>query len=231
MQAAELKPGQERKEVEGVFVVRDNKAMFEMVKTGIAGEKYFEVLSGLKDGDSVVVGPFSSVRTLARRRGRQGGTGAARTATRRREMNFFLESASIALQAIWANKLRSFLTVLGNIVAVTSIIAVVSLIQGMNAYVTDTIVSGVGVDQFTIQRMPVVRTEADEERVRNNPRITLARGGGGTRSPATTSAPSPRRPSRGRASATATSRSTASRSAACRATTSISRPSTSSAAG
>ena len=45
-------------------MVRDNKAQFEMVKTGIAGEKYFEVLSGLKDGDSVVVGPFSSVRTL-----------------------------------------------------------------------------------------------------------------------------------------------------------------------
>jgi putative ABC transport system permease protein len=88
-------------------------------------------------------------------------------------MNFFLESAGIAIQAIWSNKLRSFLTVLGNIVAVTSIIAVVSLIQGMNAYVTDTIVSGVGADNFTIQRMPVVRTEADEERVRNNPRITI----------------------------------------------------------
>jgi HlyD family secretion protein len=65
VQAAELKPGQERKEVEGVFVVRDNKAVFETIKTGIAGEKYFEVLSGLKDGDSVVVGPFASVRTLA----------------------------------------------------------------------------------------------------------------------------------------------------------------------
>ena len=64
VQAAELKPGQERKEVEGVFVVRDGKALFEPVKTGIAGEKYFEVLSGLKDGDSVIVGPFSSVRTL-----------------------------------------------------------------------------------------------------------------------------------------------------------------------
>ena len=62
---------------------------------------------------------------------------------------------------------------LGNIVAVTSIIAVVSLIQGMNAYVTDAIVSDVGADNFTIQRMPIVRTEADEERVRNNPRITL----------------------------------------------------------
>jgi putative ABC transport system permease protein len=88
-------------------------------------------------------------------------------------MTFFLESAFIALQAIWANKLRSFMTVLGNIVAVTSIIAVVSLIQGMNEYVTDTIVSGVGADNFTIQRMPVVRTEADEERVRNNPRLTI----------------------------------------------------------
>jgi HlyD family secretion protein len=65
VQAAELKPGQERKEIEGVFVVRDNKAVFEPVKTGIAGEKYFEVVSGLKEGDSVIVGPFSSVRQLA----------------------------------------------------------------------------------------------------------------------------------------------------------------------
>jgi len=88
-------------------------------------------------------------------------------------MHQFKEAALIALGAIWANKLRSFLTVLGNIVAVTSIIAVVSLVQGMNAYVTDAILSGVGADNFTIQRMPVVRTEADEERVRNNPRITL----------------------------------------------------------
>jgi putative ABC transport system permease protein len=88
-------------------------------------------------------------------------------------VNQFYESAMIALGAIWSNKLRSFLTVLGNIVAVTSIIAVVSLVQGMNGYVTTAILSGVGADNFTIQRMPVVRTEADEERVRNNPRITL----------------------------------------------------------
>ena len=88
-------------------------------------------------------------------------------------MNQFFEAAMIALGAIWANKLRSFLTVLGNIVAVTSIIAVVSLVQGMNGYVTTAILSGVGADNFTIQRMPIVRSEADEERVRNNPRITL----------------------------------------------------------
>ena len=62
--STDLKPGQSRKELEGVFVVKDNKVLFEAVKTGIAGEKYFEVLSGLKEGDQVVVGPFSSVREL-----------------------------------------------------------------------------------------------------------------------------------------------------------------------
>jgi HlyD family secretion protein len=65
VQASELKPGQSRKELEGVFVVRDAKAEFVPVKTGIAGEKYFEVLSGLNEGDNVIIGPFSSVRELA----------------------------------------------------------------------------------------------------------------------------------------------------------------------
>jgi putative ABC transport system permease protein len=88
-------------------------------------------------------------------------------------VNQFYEAAVIALNAIWTNKLRSFLTVLGNIVAVTSIIAVVSLVQGMNAYVSDAIISDVGADNFTIQRAPVVRTQEDEERIRNNPRITM----------------------------------------------------------
>src|SRR3954466_6679976 len=88
-------------------------------------------------------------------------------------MNQFYEAAIIAVGAIWSNKLRSFLTVLGNIVAVTSIIAVVSLVQGMNAYVTDAIVSSVGADNFPIQRQPIIRTQADEDRVRSNPRIQL----------------------------------------------------------
>jgi HlyD family secretion protein len=60
----ELPAGQSRKELEGVFVVRDGRAVFTPLQTGIAGEKYFEVLSGLQAGDQVVVGPFSSVREL-----------------------------------------------------------------------------------------------------------------------------------------------------------------------
>jgi len=60
----DLKPGQTKKETEGVFVIRDGKAAFLPVKSGIAGEKYLEVLSGVKDGDEVIVGPFNSVRDL-----------------------------------------------------------------------------------------------------------------------------------------------------------------------
>jgi HlyD family secretion protein len=58
-------PGHSRKETEGVFVVRDGRAVFMPVKVGIAGEKYFEVLSGIKAGDQVITGPFANVRTLA----------------------------------------------------------------------------------------------------------------------------------------------------------------------
>jgi HlyD family secretion protein len=63
---ADLKPGQTRKEVEGVFVVRDKEKRVEFVpiKMGIAGDKYFEVLSGLKPGDEVVTGPYNSVRNI-----------------------------------------------------------------------------------------------------------------------------------------------------------------------
>jgi HlyD family secretion protein len=60
----ELLPGQRREEVEGVFVVRDGKAEFVAVKLGIAGERYFEVLGGLNEGDRVITGPFDSVRNL-----------------------------------------------------------------------------------------------------------------------------------------------------------------------
>ena len=51
---------------------RDGHAVFVPVKTGIAGEKYFEVLDGLKEGDEVITGPFASVRTLQGRRRGQG---------------------------------------------------------------------------------------------------------------------------------------------------------------
>ena len=91
-------------------------------------------------------------------------------------MHQILDSVSIALQSIWSNKLRSFMTLLGNIVAVTSIVTVVSLIQGVNAMVSSAILTDVGADAFTIQRVPprATLTEDEEERTRNNPNLTVS---------------------------------------------------------
>jgi HlyD family secretion protein len=62
---AELEPGQTRKETDGVFVVRTGKVEFVPIKIGIAGDRYFEVLSGAKPGDEVVTGPYNNVRGMA----------------------------------------------------------------------------------------------------------------------------------------------------------------------
>jgi putative ABC transport system permease protein len=86
-----------------------------------------------------------------------------------------LDAIAIAIASIWANKLRSLMMVLGNIVAVMSIIAVVSLIQGMNTYVGDAIMREVGAGTFRIDRLGII-TDADreEEARRRNPIITAA---------------------------------------------------------
>lgn len=54
-----------KKDVEGVFVVgKDLKVSFRRVKVGIAGDKYFEVLSGLKEGERIVGGTYQAIRDL-----------------------------------------------------------------------------------------------------------------------------------------------------------------------
>jgi HlyD family secretion protein len=54
-----------QKDVEGVFVVgKDNRVSFRPVKVGIPGEEYFEVLSGLQEGETVVAGSYQAIRTL-----------------------------------------------------------------------------------------------------------------------------------------------------------------------
>jgi HlyD family secretion protein len=54
-----------KRDVEGVFIVgTDNKVSFRPVKVGIAGEKYFEVLSGLEPGERIVGGTYQAIREL-----------------------------------------------------------------------------------------------------------------------------------------------------------------------
>ncbi len=56
-----LDPGEE---TEGVFVVREGKARFEPVRVGITGDRFFEVLSGVQAGDTVVSGSYEALRDL-----------------------------------------------------------------------------------------------------------------------------------------------------------------------
>jgi len=54
----------EKEEIQGVFVIRNHKAEFVPVATGITGTTDIEVLNGLKDGDEVVTGSYKVLRTL-----------------------------------------------------------------------------------------------------------------------------------------------------------------------
>ncbi|MCI0421235.1 MAG: efflux RND transporter periplasmic adaptor subunit, partial [Acidobacteria bacterium] len=53
-----------KKEEQGVFIVRDGKAVFVPVTSGITGQTEIEVLSGLKEGDEIVTGSYKTLRTL-----------------------------------------------------------------------------------------------------------------------------------------------------------------------
>jgi putative ABC transport system permease protein len=90
-------------------------------------------------------------------------------------MNKLLDAIGVALSSVWTNKLRSFMMILGNVVAVTSIIAVVSLIRGMDTYVSDAIIGEVGAGTFKVMRVGFITDDDEEERARRrNPVVTLA---------------------------------------------------------
>jgi putative ABC transport system permease protein len=73
----------------------------------------------------------------------------------------FKEAVKIALQSLWANKLRSILTLLGVVIGVASVIAVVTLVNGANTYVT-TKFSSYGADVFTVSKLPQIITSPEE---------------------------------------------------------------------
>jgi putative ABC transport system permease protein len=86
------------------------------------------------------------------------------------------QGMNIALKALRENKLRTFLTLLGNIVGTMSVIAVVSLIGGIDDYVKEE-VAGEGSNVFTIQRFnffeAITDLDAFLEAIARNPRIKL----------------------------------------------------------
>ena len=73
----------------------------------------------------------------------------------------FREALRLALQSLWANKLRTILTLLGVVIGVASVIAVVTLVNGANTFVIQKF-SSYGADVFTVTRMPQIITNSDD---------------------------------------------------------------------
>ncbi len=87
-----------------------------------------------------------------------------------------LEGIRIALGAIWAHKLRSALVMLGNVIAVASIIAVVSIVDGMNVYMHEKVFDQ-GSGRLTVKRVDDMKVLTDLDAFLEsiyNPRLTLA---------------------------------------------------------
>jgi len=60
----EKKEKEKEKELKGVFIIKDGKAKFAVVETGVADQKNIEVISGVAESDSVITGPFKTLRSL-----------------------------------------------------------------------------------------------------------------------------------------------------------------------
>jgi len=71
------------------------------------------------------------------------------------------EALKLAIQSLWANKLRTVLTLLGVVIGVTSVIAVVTLVNGANSFVIQKF-SRYGADVFTVSQMPAIITNAED---------------------------------------------------------------------
>ncbi|HEU5049160.1 MAG TPA: ABC transporter permease [Gemmatimonadales bacterium] len=86
------------------------------------------------------------------------------------------EAIVLALRAVLSSKLRSFFTLLGIIVSVGFLVAVVAIIQGMNAYVKENVAGAViGTNAFQVRRSPIAVGLVDDEAIRaiaKRPRIT-----------------------------------------------------------
>jgi putative ABC transport system permease protein len=72
-----------------------------------------------------------------------------------------LEAIRVALQSLWANKLRSVLTLLGVVIGVAAVIAVVTFVNGINGYVAEKVFN-LGADVFIVAKVTPVITNVDQ---------------------------------------------------------------------
>src|SRR5688572_14404783 len=85
-----------------------------------------------------------------------------------------VEATRLALESIWANRLRSFLTLLGVIIGIAAIISTLAVIQGLNAYVSEKL-SNLGKGVFTVERFGLITNRQEFlDAIRKNKRLLPA---------------------------------------------------------
>ncbi|HVF88154.1 MAG TPA: ABC transporter permease [Pyrinomonadaceae bacterium] len=84
--------------------------------------------------------------------------------------SFYFDAARIALQSIFAHKLRAFLTLIGIIIGVASVVVVGAAISGLNTYVVDKVAKVLGANHFMIARMAYNGQVSEQEWERRNRR-------------------------------------------------------------
>src|SRR5690349_6631995 len=99
-------------------------------------------------------------------------TGRLALGTWRRSLVTFLETLRLALDSLRAHKLRSFLTLLGVILAVMTLVVVMSVVSGMNVYVADKI-ANLGANVFIVDRFGIITSRDEFIKAQKRPLITM----------------------------------------------------------
>ena len=100
------------------------------------------------------------------------GAAASRTARMRAGVVTLLETFRLALESLRAHKLRSFLTLLGVILAVTTLVTVMSVVTGMNTYVADRI-ANLGANVFLVDRFGIITSQDEFIKAQKRPLIRM----------------------------------------------------------
>src|SRR5205085_11704489 len=83
------------------------------------------------------------------------------------------ESAGIALGAIRANQMRSFLTLLGTIIGVASVITVLSFVEGLNHFISDKLLNQ-GANAFSVDKYGFITSQEEFEDAQGRPDVTIS---------------------------------------------------------
>src|SRR5215467_6189921 len=118
------------------------------------------------------VAPYEPITSLGSPVSLTSGSRWLALARLRRAAVVQLETLRLALETLRAHKLRSFLTLIGVILAVTTLVAVMSVVAGLNGYVAERI-ANLGASVYVVDRFGIITSQDAWEKAQKRPIITM----------------------------------------------------------